>query len=174
MIIRSIVAPTAERSEVEEALQYEQQRYWRIDYALKADFKIENIRFVHDPNWRESFFSIQGIRDVYEGKYDHITGRVIVWKTVGSLFDVAQLIFTLGGSLALGRMPIIGEAFRSFERRAIGKFFEHSLERAKAERLAREIALSEHVMANVRANMQAKRNRARVTVAGHVYRVRNA
>jgi hypothetical protein len=29
----------------------------------QADFKIENIRFVHDPGWNKRFFSLQAARD---------------------------------------------------------------------------------------------------------------
>jgi hypothetical protein len=29
----------------------------------QADFKIENIRFAHDPHWNNRFFSLQAARD---------------------------------------------------------------------------------------------------------------
>lgn len=31
--------------------------------ARQAEFKIENIRFVHDPRWNKRFFSLQAARD---------------------------------------------------------------------------------------------------------------
>ena len=31
--------------------------------AQQADFKIENIRFVHDPQWNKRLFSVQAARD---------------------------------------------------------------------------------------------------------------
>ena len=37
---------------------------WSIEWrARQADFKIENIRFVHDPHWTKRFFSLQSARD---------------------------------------------------------------------------------------------------------------
>jgi hypothetical protein len=37
---------------------------WSIEWrARQADFKIENIRFVHDPYWNKRFFSLQSARD---------------------------------------------------------------------------------------------------------------
>ena len=35
-------------------------REWK---ALQLDFKIENIRFVHDPHWNKRIFSLQAAHD---------------------------------------------------------------------------------------------------------------
>jgi hypothetical protein len=36
------------------------QQEWK---AQQADFRIENIRFAHDPHWQRRFLSIQSARD---------------------------------------------------------------------------------------------------------------
>jgi hypothetical protein len=36
------------------------QQEWK---AQQADFRIENIRFAHDPHWQHRFLSIQSARD---------------------------------------------------------------------------------------------------------------
>ena len=37
---------------------------WAKEWKRRqADFKIENIRFVHDPLWNKRFFSLQAARD---------------------------------------------------------------------------------------------------------------
>jgi hypothetical protein len=37
---------------------------WSIEWKERqADFKIENIRFVHDPHWNKRIFSLQAARD---------------------------------------------------------------------------------------------------------------
>ena len=37
---------------------------WATEWKRQqADFRIENIRFVHDPNWNKRIFSIQAARD---------------------------------------------------------------------------------------------------------------
>lgn len=173
MIERSIVQLAGARSEIEEALRYEQLRYWRVEYGLKTDFKIENIRFIHDPNWRESFFSIQGIRDIHEGKYDRVTPRVVVWKGVEFLFSVAATIFTGGGWLLRPSNRVIGK-YRDIERRLSSWLAERQLRDFREQQRANDIRRSEEVMAIVRANTQAKRTRVRITVAGNVYKIERA
>lgn len=37
---------------------------WAIEWKLQQqDFVIENIRFAHDPHWKQRFFSLQSARD---------------------------------------------------------------------------------------------------------------
>jgi hypothetical protein len=37
---------------------------WSTEWKLRqADFKIENIRFTHDPEWNRRIFSLQAARD---------------------------------------------------------------------------------------------------------------
>jgi hypothetical protein len=49
-----------------------QYEIWRAEYAAEIEtFRIENVRFVHDPNWRDQAISIQRIYDfqqTYAGK----------------------------------------------------------------------------------------------------------
>jgi hypothetical protein len=47
----------------------------------QADFKIENIRFIHDPHWNKRFFSLQAARD----------GGTLFWQA-------AHVILLFGGS----------------------------------------------------------------------------
>ena len=51
-------------------------REWK---ARQADFKIENIRFPHDPNWNKRFFSLQAAHD----------GEIWFWR--------ATRVFLTGG-----------------------------------------------------------------------------
>lgn len=59
--------------------QYTQQRYERES----SGFKVENVRFEHDPNWRNAFWSLQGVRDGTNG---------VSWKIVKVMF-VAGSVF---------------------------------------------------------------------------------
>jgi hypothetical protein len=37
---------------------------WAIEWKQRqADFRIENIRFTHDPDWNKRFFSLQAAHD---------------------------------------------------------------------------------------------------------------
>jgi hypothetical protein len=49
--------------------------------ARQADFKIENIRFVHDPNWNKRVFSIQAAHD----------GEVWFWRATRVLMTSGVL-----------------------------------------------------------------------------------
>lgn len=62
-------------------------REWRVahDIAFPAP-PIINIRYVHDPNWRYSFMSIQAARDLTHPG----------WVAVALLFYVAQASWLLG------------------------------------------------------------------------------
>ena len=44
---------------------------WR---ARQSDFKIENVRFAHDPVWDKRFFSIQAAHD----------GQIFFWRVSGA------------------------------------------------------------------------------------------
>jgi hypothetical protein len=49
---------------------------WTTEWKRQQlDFSIENLRFVHDPNWNRRFFSLQSARD----------GGNWFWKTTHSL-----------------------------------------------------------------------------------------
>ena len=46
---------------------------WSTEWKLRqADFKIENIRFTHDPDWNRRLFSLQAAHD----------GQGLFWGTV--------------------------------------------------------------------------------------------
>jgi hypothetical protein len=49
--------------------------------ARQADFKIENIRFAHDPNWNKRVFSIQAAHD----------GEVWFWRATRVLMTSGVL-----------------------------------------------------------------------------------
>lgn len=54
---------------------------WREEKtAAEPEFKIENVRFEHNPEWRSRFWSIQSAHD--RGHWG--------WHIVGTLFFIAQ------------------------------------------------------------------------------------
>jgi hypothetical protein len=56
-------------------------RQWRVEYeARQPQFIIENIRFEHDPDWRNNVASIQCAHDLNHW----------VWKATAVAFGVAQ------------------------------------------------------------------------------------
>lgn len=49
---------------------------WATEWKRQQlDFKIENIRFVHDPNWNKRIFSLQAARD----------GETLFWKATRAI-----------------------------------------------------------------------------------------
>jgi hypothetical protein len=57
--------------------------FWKEWKASQPDFKIENVRFRHDPTWRTKFWSIQSAHD----------GNHLIWKaTRVFLMATGQLI----------------------------------------------------------------------------------
>jgi len=70
------VEVTKLRQQLEEA-----HRAWAVEWkARQADFKIENIRFIHDPLWNKRMFSLQAARD----------GETWLWQ-------VTHMIVVFGG-----------------------------------------------------------------------------
>jgi len=62
----SILFPSSYSLEVTKLRQQLDEAHlaWSKEWkARQADFKIENIRFVHDPHWNKRFFSVQAARD---------------------------------------------------------------------------------------------------------------
>ena len=59
--------PSAYRLEyttLRQSLEEARQAWWKEwEAQQQQDFIIENIRFEHDPQWRNRFFSIQSARD---------------------------------------------------------------------------------------------------------------
>ena len=102
-ITHPIIAPAPAQSAIEAAIQIEQRRYWRVEAEARAALGIENIRFAHDPQWREAWFSIQGIRDAVDGKAIVVTPRVMFWRLVAALYWFGGIAFSGGGIVLLGR-----------------------------------------------------------------------
>lgn len=58
------------------------QVQWRVDREkTQAVYRVENIRFVHDPNWRSNTMSIQAAHDQDQ----------IIWRVASTLFWSAQV-----------------------------------------------------------------------------------
>jgi hypothetical protein len=47
----------------------------------QLDFRIENIRFVHDPNWNKRFFSLQSARDGGNWFWQ-VTHSLVIFETL--------------------------------------------------------------------------------------------
>ncbi len=65
-MVMNILFSSGYRVEVSQLRQQlDQSHYaWRVEWKAKQDeFVIENIRFRHDPQWQNRFFSIQSARD---------------------------------------------------------------------------------------------------------------
>jgi hypothetical protein len=55
---------------------------WAIEWKRQQlDFKIENIRFDHDPGWSKRFFSLQAARDG-EAWFWRATHMVVSWSVL--------------------------------------------------------------------------------------------
>lgn len=52
-----------EVSKLRQQLDEAHLAWWNGWKERQADFKIENIRFAHDPSWNKRFFSLQAARD---------------------------------------------------------------------------------------------------------------
>ncbi|HUN97169.1 MAG TPA: hypothetical protein VMU69_13190 [Bradyrhizobium sp.] len=62
----SILFPSGYSLEVSKLRQQLNEAHlaWATEWkARQADFRIENIRFAHDPGWNKRFFSLQAARD---------------------------------------------------------------------------------------------------------------
>jgi hypothetical protein len=62
----TILFPSPYRVEISRLRQQleEAHRAWAVDWKVRqADFKIENIRFAHDPLWNKRVLSLQAARD---------------------------------------------------------------------------------------------------------------
>ena len=71
---------TVEISKLRQQLE-EAHRAWAVEWkARQAEFKIENIRFAHDPLWNKRMFSLQAARD----------GETWLWR-------VTHMVVVFGG-----------------------------------------------------------------------------
>ena len=62
----SILFPSSYSIEVSKLRQQLDKAHlaWAIEWKKRqAEFKIENIRFLHDPGWHKRFFSLQAARN---------------------------------------------------------------------------------------------------------------
>jgi hypothetical protein len=62
----NILFPSSSSVEVSRLRQQLDEAHlaWATEWKQRqADFKIENIRFVHDPHWNKRFFSLQAAHD---------------------------------------------------------------------------------------------------------------
>jgi hypothetical protein len=80
----SILFPSSYSIEVTRLRQQLDEAHlaWAIAWKQRQqDFKLENIRFVHDPSWDKKFFSLQAARD----------GKTLFWRAT-------RIIVVFGGS----------------------------------------------------------------------------
>jgi hypothetical protein len=80
----TILFPSPYRVEISKLRQQleEAHRAWAIEWqARQAEFRIENIRFTHDPLWNKRLFSLQAARD----------GETWLWR-------VTHMIVVFGGA----------------------------------------------------------------------------
>lgn len=79
-----IIVPDVPRPyEITVKVQYE---LWKEEKeAREPKFVIENVRFEHDPRWRERLFSITAIRDVQAGKCE-AWAPFLFWNFIKILF----------------------------------------------------------------------------------------
>ena len=80
----TILFPSPYQVEVSKLRQQleEAHRAWAIEWkARQAEFKLENIRFSHDPLWNKRVFSLQAARD----------GQTLLWRAT-------HMIVVFGGA----------------------------------------------------------------------------
>lgn len=72
-----------DRAQVQEQI-VSAYRKWHAIYLDRHAFEPENIRFVHDPDWRNKFFSIQSAHD----------GNHFIWRATSIVVAFAQGMFS--------------------------------------------------------------------------------
>jgi hypothetical protein len=83
-MLSRIIFPYPYQVEVSKLRQQLEEAHlaWAKEWkARQADFKIENIRFAHDPNWNKRIFSIQAAHD----------GEVWFWRATRVLMTSGVL-----------------------------------------------------------------------------------
>lgn len=108
-IVRSIIVPSGQRSEIDEALHTQQEQHWQLEEKSRAQFRIYNVRFIHDPYWRTRFWSIQSAHDAYSGKGGHPA-----WSVVGRAFSLGQVAFVAGPIAAAASRAQIASLWKAF------------------------------------------------------------
>jgi hypothetical protein len=86
----SIFDPRPRQEYTEESIRAREQIEQHQQEQQRVRYEDINIRFVHDPFWREQFWSIQHIRDVQEGKVFHW-----FWTPIAYLFELSMFAFVL-------------------------------------------------------------------------------
>jgi hypothetical protein len=66
---------------VDRAIKVAEQHYWEYYDATQPKFEPFNIRFMHNPNWRNEFFSVTCAAD----------GNNTFWKVAHIVVDFASL-----------------------------------------------------------------------------------
>lgn len=65
-----IIQPGVPSQEYVIRLVYAQLQIWKHEReAAQAEYRIENVRFKHDPQWRERFWSIQAAHDCADWRW---------------------------------------------------------------------------------------------------------
>jgi hypothetical protein len=82
-VLLNILFPSGYRVEVSKLHQQLDQAhyaFWSEWKTQQSEFKIENIRFKHDPNWDKRFLSIQSAHDA-----NHLIWKAtrVVWMSMG-------------------------------------------------------------------------------------------
>lgn len=78
----TLVFPSAYTIEVSKLRQQLDEAHlaWATEWKLQQlDFKIENIRFVHDPLWNKRLFSLQAARNG-EGWFWRATHTIVIFS----------------------------------------------------------------------------------------------
>ncbi len=79
----NILFPSGHRVEVSRLRQQLDEAHfaWQKEWAAhQAEFKLENVRFRHDPEWRHRFFSIQS---AHSGNHSIWKATRVVWMSMG-------------------------------------------------------------------------------------------
>lgn len=76
----NVIIPAPEMGEIDRQLR-PQYEIWRVEKeASQPVFVIDNVRHIHDPEWRERFWCIENVR----------SGKSLFWQGVGLLFFIAD------------------------------------------------------------------------------------
>lgn len=76
----NVIIPAPPVADIERLIR-SQYEIWRTEYlATLPKFKIENVRFRHDPKWNKRFWSITYIR----------SGESYFWNGVAQVFWLSQ------------------------------------------------------------------------------------
>lgn len=96
MVAPNVIFPAPAQEQEIDKLVRSQYEIWRVEYlARQPKFRSENVRFEHDPEWRNRFLSIQSAHD----------GNHVVWKVARFTWCMASGFFTAAPLMPLGIIP---------------------------------------------------------------------